>query len=122
MDRSGKGPVLCIWSLEVAAQQVGNRCFAGKDADFQRELARSISRTEAFIVANSSTPTSLATLNARKRAEALKAADSLKPEKLCKSDFVGVYDNLRAKGAAGMRALTDDLLSIPREPVINPCI
>lgn len=122
VDRSGKGPVLCLWSLYVATQEIGNRCFAGKDREFREELDRSITRTEAFIVANSSTPVTQADLRARKEAEAATAAEHLKPERLCKSEWVQLYENFRSAGAAGLKASTDELLSVPREPVINPCI
>lgn len=122
VDRTGKGAVLCMWSLYVAAQELGRRCFAGQDPDFQAELARSIARTEDFIVKNSSSPTTLADLQARKASEAAGAADDLRPEKLCKSEWPQLYTNFKSAGAAGLRAGTDELLSVPREPVINPCI
>jgi hypothetical protein len=117
-DHSGKGAVLCAWRLMLAAQAVGRRCFAGQDAAFQAELARSIARTDAFILKNSSarpTPADLARFKARVGEE----VDRQRPA-LCAEDEV--YRAFRDAGTAAMRTTTDELLSVPREPVLNPCL
>ena len=41
---------------------------------------------------------------------------------VCSRDAESMYEALRTAGAAGLRAQVDDLLSIPREPVLNPCL
>ena len=118
VDGSGKGAVLCAWSLYVVAQEVGRRCHAGEDAAFQDELGRSVARTDAFILRNSSAHPKPADLAARK-AMALRETPAAA---LCAGTTAELYDQFRRQGAAALRASTDDLLSVPREPVMNPCV
>jgi hypothetical protein len=118
VDRRGKGAVLCAWSLYVVAQEVGRRRHAGEDAAFQDELARSVARTDAFILRNSSAHPTPADLAARK-ALALRETPAAA---LCTGTTAELYDQFRKQGAAALRASTDDLLSVPREPVMNPCV
>lgn len=120
VDRSGKGAVLCAWSMLAAAKQIGDRCFPGQDRALREELDRSIERTEAFIVENSSAPVTRADLQSFKSARGPK--DGAASAELCRSDWAELYVGLRAGGAEALRAYTDDLLSLPREPVMNPCL
>lgn len=120
VDRSGKGAVLCAWSMLAAAKQVGDRCYPGQDQALRKELNRSIERTQAFIVENSSAPVTRADLQSFKSARG--PNDSMAPLGLCRSDWVELYVRFRDKGAEALTAYTDELLSLPREPVMNPCV
>ena len=119
VDNTGKGAVLCARMLYIAAEQVGRQCAAGQDAAFQQELTRSLSRIDRFIIANSSQPVTQAQLDA---ARAREQAQNRRHVKLCEGDMLGLYQAIRAQGPQAMRTSVDDLLSIPREPVLNPCL
>jgi hypothetical protein len=118
-DRSGKGAVLCAWGIYEAARAAGRACFDGQDGPFQAELERSISRIDQFILANSSRHITQAQLDERRRRgleEVRQAGD------ICKGAAAQMYVALRTRGAAALGAGTDELLSVPREPVMNPCL
>lgn len=117
VDRTGKGPMLCVWSLYVAAQDVGRQCFPGQDKRLQAELATSIRTTDAFILKNSSSHPTPADLAVRK-AVILREVKA----QACAGDTLELYRAFQKGGVAALRASTDEMLSIPREPVMNPCV
>lgn len=117
VDRSGKGAVLCTWSLLVTAQEVGRRCFSDQDESFQEELEASINKIEVFIQQNSSSRPSASDIAARKAAMVRRTGGAV-----CSADLVRLYRSFRDRGADALRASTDDMLSTPREPVMNPCV
>jgi hypothetical protein len=118
-DRTGKGAVLCVWMIYAEVQATGQTCFKGQDQAFQAELDSSIKRIDAFIIKNSSRPVTQAGLDARK-AQGRQQLGAIK--NLCTSGAAQMYQALRAGGPDKLRASTTDLLSIPREPVTNPCL
>lgn len=119
VDNSGKGAVLCIWSIYDAVRLVGRECHAGQDAAFQAELEQSIARIDDFIIANSKHPVSKEQLDAR-RAQGLRGLQM--HGSICAGSAEQLYQMLRRGGPEALRAQTADLLSIPREPVMNPCL
>jgi hypothetical protein len=119
IDNSGKGAVLCIWSIYDAVRLVGRECHAGQDAAFQAELEQSIARIDDFIIANSTSPVSKEQLDAR-RAQGLRGLQVR--GSICAGGAEQLYQMLRRSGPEAIRAQTADLLSIPREPVMNPCL
>lgn len=116
-DRSGKGAVLCSWSVLVLAQEVGRRCPALREPALQTELDRTVAKVDAFILANSSQKPTRADL-ARWKARTM---EGLTPAGLCAGEPLELYMEVRKLGPSHIRASTNDLLSIPREPVMNPC-
>lgn len=119
IDNSGKGAVLCIWSIYDAVRLVGQECHPGQDAAFQAELEQSIARIDDFIIANSTHPVSKEQLEAR-RAQGLRLLQAR--GSICAGGAEQLYQMLRGSGPDALRAQTADLLSIPREPVMNPCL
>jgi hypothetical protein len=118
-DKTGKGAVLCVWGIYQAAKAVGAECHKGADAAFQSELERSLNRIDEFIVANSKHPVTRKDLETR-RIEGLRQLRS--SGNICVGDAAKLYNALHDSGAAALQAQTTDLLSIPREPVMNPCL
>jgi len=119
VDRTGKGAVLCTWGILEAARTAERECFRDDDKAVEAELDRSISRIDAFIIHNSVRPVTPAALEA----ERLRGIQALHASgNICKSDAGKMYEAIRAGGASRLEASTTDLLSIPREPVINPCL
>jgi 16S rRNA C1402 (ribose-2'-O) methylase RsmI len=123
IDATGKGAVLCAWMLYSAAEQIGETCFKGQDSAYQAELRNSLARIDRFIIANSPERVTQAQLDARRttsRRENLAAAS--RTGGLCTGEMRELYTAFRTVGADGLRAGVDDLLSIPRKPVFNPCV
>lgn len=118
VDRTGKGAVLCSWSLLVVAQEVGKRCFPGQDEALQAELEISIKKTEAFIQENSSSRPKPSDIAARKAAMVREA----RGQALCTADPAQLYRGFKDNGVDALRASTEEMLSTPREPVMNPCV
>ena len=119
VDTTGKGAVLCVWGIYQAARAAGRTCHKGQDQAFQAELDRSLSRTDAFIVRNSRNRVTRADL-AKRRTVGLK---QLRQQgDLCTGDADRLYRAMLVGGAARLRSQTADLLSIPREPVMAPCL
>ncbi|NIJ07836.1 hypothetical protein FHS31_001446 [Sphingomonas vulcanisoli] len=119
IDKSGKGAVLCMWGIYQAASAVGLECHKGEDAAFQNELKRSLDRMDDFIIKNSKRPVSKADLESR-RSEGLQQLRS--SGNICIGDAAKIYSALQSAGAMNLEKQTTDLLSIPREPVMNPCL
>jgi hypothetical protein len=111
VDQSGKGAVLCMWSIYVAVEQGVERCdlppMAG-DAD----VAPAIRRIEDFILENTTQGISQAVL------DGYKARGSEQPDARQCAD-IGIF---RKHLLENIAAITDDLLSVPREPLWNPCL
>ena len=118
-DRTGKGAVLCMWGILDAVRTAGRECFKGQDKDFQSELNPSLARMDQFIIQNSSHHATQATIDAI-RSQGTRQHHSL--GNICTGDASKMYLSFRARGVAQLRALVSENLSIPREPVINPCL
>lgn len=117
-DTTGKDAVLCSWRIYAGALEIGELCHPGEDAALKAELARSVTRVERFIVAHSSTGLTQKTLDAQK-ADGLA---ELNGRAVCATTAPQLYHGLRNLGAEALRAEVDHLLSVPREPVLNPCL
>ncbi len=112
-----EAPVLCIWEQLMATQLVGEKCHAGEDADLQSELASSVHRVDAFIMANDATATP-------DKVEAFKKQfrdQSLSQDLCANPDAKGMYDDAKKAGPEGMRSDTDQLIAVPRKPVRDGC-
>jgi len=112
-----QAPVLCIWEQLMATQLVGEKCHAGEDAALQSELASSVHRVDAFIMANDATATP-------DRVEAFKKQfrdQSLSRDLCADPDAKGMYADAKSAGPQGMRSDTDQLISVPRKPTKEGC-
>jgi hypothetical protein len=120
IDRTGKGAVLCAWGIYESIRVIGRECHQGQDVAFRTELDQSLARIDDFIMKNSrQSPITKADLNAR-RMEGLKQLHA--SGNICMGDGEKMYVMFRTRGAPALRAQTTDLLSVPREPVMNPCL
>ena len=117
-DLSGKPAVLCMWQLDIAMLALSRQCDSSDDKEFQQELESPVSTINRFIVLNSHRrPVTQSQIEAQASA---KVAKFQTPD-ICRSDLPAIYRTLKDRGAAALRASTADMLSVPREPVINPC-
>lgn len=118
-DNSGKGAILCTWSIFETIRAVGQECYKGQDTAFQAELDRSMERIDEFIIKNSKHPVTRAEIEAE-RAQNLQKLRS--GWYMCIGYGPRMYEDLRKKGPETLNVQTTNLLSIPREPVMNPCM
>lgn len=119
VDRSGKGAVLCMWSIYVSIQHGVELCKLDAQPS-DAELGRSIERIEEFTLENTTIGVSAGDLRDYK-ADTYKQTKSMidagQGDAVCR-DIARFRDSL----ADGLKDQTDALLSIPREPLWNPCI
>ena len=123
-DSSGIG-VLCFWNLVLIAQAYPQRCgWSAVPAD--GVLSDAIGQIEGFIVANSSTPVTLEQLAvARQRLWDQSVALATEDGPLCdiaSNDGAAIAWEWRKSEPNFLRKLVQGVLSIPREPVMNPCL
>ena len=108
------GAVLCAYWIYLDVQAIGERCFPN-DQRFQSTLAAEIPRIEKFIMDNApATSEQVGQMRARMRADAVGATCG-------SSDLAGMYVAMRNREGE-LHKSVDDLLSVPRKPVLNPCL
>lgn len=122
IDNSGKGGVLCGHSIIAATLAFARICKPEGQIQIQR-LEKAISRFEAFEVEHGKWAIAQAkefTANA-----ILETFPKKTGKKICKSatnSNLELFENFYI-GFAGEKAskAVDDILSVPRKPVMNPC-
>jgi hypothetical protein len=117
-DNSGKGAVLCSWSINLSVQARTADCgWARRPVD--DAIDEAITAIDDFILANSSLHPTRPMLEDFKRRAAESERRIVTRERYCESrnsEFIRSADPDRIR--EGVKAL----LSIPREPVMNPCL
>jgi hypothetical protein len=132
MDMSGHGAVLCVWRIYLAVAVYWDTCFPDEDREARQELAKGIEAINAFILANSVPPVSKADLDARiaRDREQLLALPKEKIDHACLArpedgdagTLAAMRSRMRSIPPEEFRAGIADLLSVPRPPVMNPCL
>jgi hypothetical protein len=123
IDHSGHGAVLCAWNIYVGLAAVLDVCFPDEEPELREDLHRGIEAMKEFIVTNSLQPVSKADLEAQV-ARALAQARELSTKGQCsalKSEDT-VLHAIQSLPREQRRASVADLLSVPRPPVMNPCL
>ena len=128
-DRSGHGAVLCIWSIYIELRSSLDVCFQGKYPGLRVDLDGAIGAMNGFIAANSLAPLSaeaVGTAVTAHEAAAQAAAANTAPGRLprmCDSPDLGQMAAMMARASHDdMQKTVTDLLSVPRPPVMNPCL
>ena len=120
-DKSGKGAVLCTWSLYLSTRTLAAACeLPRQPAD--DAIDRAIAEIDDFILANSSLHPDRAALERFKRDAAdseLALARRRGLDSACRNDMVKF---LRSAPPDKIEASVKALLATPREPVMNPCL
>ena len=122
-----RGAVLCYWQIMITVKVFGDRCRVGQDETFRNFVDEAISETDNFIITNA-----LATEEAVGQAKA--AIYQLYSEpcltvncsrrfNVCESrDYQKLYEGLRVREISSLRIGLKEFLSVPRKPVMNPCL
>ncbi|HYI49288.1 MAG TPA: hypothetical protein VEX35_12575 [Allosphingosinicella sp.] len=102
----GRAGLLCVWAVNASLVEVGRRCAGARNAPFQAELERSVSRLEDYTRRHS---TEGAALMAEYRARQI-VGDA----QLCHPDTLELYQQASEGAAGALGALlgeTDRLLA-----------
>lgn len=118
-DNTGHGAVLCMWGVMSGLRYAGEQCHAHEDATFRQALSTSVARIEAFILRNAHHPAFTQTNLDERRRIGLEQLRAQGP--VCTGYAEEAYRKMRTLGPAMIERSTEDLLSIPREPVMAPC-
>ena len=129
MDRSGHGAVLCAWQLFIDQKLILEAC-PGDDIDWAQEFSTAVDRTNDFIIANSfdrPTKQQLEDHIAQRLAgytQKLATMSTADAERTCRNMRAApkAMKIFKAMGHEKFRAYVDDLLSVPRLPVLVPCL
>jgi hypothetical protein len=114
-DNSGKGAVLCSWSINLSVQARTADCgWARRPVD--DAIDEAITAIDDFILANSTLhPTRPMLEDFKRRAAESECHRTVTREQYCRdTEFIRSTEPIRE----GVKAF----LSIPREPVMNPCL
>lgn len=114
----GEG-VICAWAIYTAAAEIGRRCHPGENAEAQEELQRSVSRIDAYVVANTNPHETQQQLDEFKRRQG-HVGDSL--EFLCHGFADQLYRSIAQQGAQAIRESVDSMVSRPGEPTWGTCL
>lgn len=127
-DTSGKGAVLCAELILMEARYMSQLCkWERTPAD--EAIDQAIADIDAFVIANSSEPVTQEQLDQRKvdyfssrpvPGEVPPPRCVADPTKL-DSDTKFLWD-VHSQEAAQVEGWIADLLSVPREPLLNPCL
>ncbi|MBL4726746.1 MAG: hypothetical protein JKY83_08765 [Rhizobiaceae bacterium] len=141
MDQSGLGAVLCTSSLLVSTKIWMDICDDFNNSKSSKRLNTAMDRIGKFIVENSMSPVSLDELNAQIAVKTNKLRLGILEEQkksghtsnstllLCRGSheeaikFVEqMSDGIAGQSEKEFDQSIDDLLSVPRLPVMNPCL
>ncbi len=128
-DVSGHGAVMCAWGIYLQLREQLESCNASGNEPLKKNLDTAISRIGDFIVANAVPPMSKADVDGmlqqrlgvvRKEAAGLPQAQK---DRQCKAgETTGTLQKLRTMPQAQWDSSLNDLLAVPRPPVMNPCL
>jgi hypothetical protein len=124
IDQTGLGAVLCAWTIYVDVMLAAEACFPDSHAEIRKHLVEGVDAMNDFIVANNPDPVKKADLEnqiAKRRAEKFSRlpASVIGTQQCPLSDFVRNFE----KGTPEeWRASISKMLSVPRPPVMNPCL
>lgn len=127
LDRSGHGAVLCVWEFIVEFESFLDIC-RGDDDHWKTELSSAIERTNEFIISNDFTGSIIHRQNRRRthiHSRNLKSINDIPEDDLaeyCTNSPVFFRRWLSEGGLDNFRTFLDDVLSVPRFPVMSPCV
>lgn len=114
----GEG-VICALAIYSVVTEVGRRCHPAEDVEVQEELARTILRLDAFVLANTNGQVTQQQIDEFKRQQGHFGASE---EFLCHGDADQMYRAVVAQGADELRQAVDGLVSRPGEPTWGTCL
>ena len=120
-DSTGKGAVLCSWMIYTGIQAQRDAC-DWEPVPADAAIDQAVTDIEAFIVENSTQPVTLEQLAAHKKSQAGPTVESCEFDPEDRTSWPAMAWAARKVDPAEINRDTADLLSVPREPVMNPCL
>ena len=127
-DKSGHGAVLCNWAIYIEVRNSLDICFQDKYPRLHEELDSAIGSINSFIAANSLVPMSeeagvsaVAARDAAVRADAANTASG-RPPRPCSPDIGQMAAAMAHVSHDDFQKAVTNLLSVPRPPVMSPCL
>ena len=128
-DHSGHGAVQCSWEIYVAVRVHMAACSPGEDPQLEADLDDALDRINDFIAENSLVPikrSQLADAIAQREQKAKLALLGRPQEdqrKKCEADGLAAFIKaIKLTPREKRKSSLDDLLSVKRPPVMNPCL
>ncbi|MDF7773947.1 hypothetical protein P1X14_01705 [Sphingomonas sp. AOB5] len=112
----GEG-VLCLWAISTAMEEVGRRCTAGQDKEFQLALSEGNVKLRSFVLANSDMTVEGATAFQKQMAH-----KDMPTAEMCQGDTLSLYELMRKNGAAKHRSSVDEHVAKPGTPSWGACL
>lgn len=123
-DNSGKGAVWCAWEIAVEIINELEIC-ASDDKEFGKNIDLAIDRINDFIVVNNLTPITKIEIEdriKRKLSKLQQGVSKKSKEDLRKWCGTNMASHAKSTPSEKFKSDMDELLSIPRPPVMNPCL
>ena len=120
-DTSGKGAVLCAWAIYLSVQTETAACGRVRNKS-DDAIDEAIVVIDQFILSNSSLKPTQPMLEDFKRRVAERDLNAARRQGLKKFCELGGTEPFRRFTPEQIRASVKDLLAVPREPVMNPCL
>jgi hypothetical protein len=119
-DQSGKGAVLCTWSIYLSVQQVTKICGLPRRTT-DDAIDKAIEAIDEFIIANSSLRPNKRMIEEFKHAAEQQQLRLLRQQQknFCANNDIEFF---RKPSPEQIQESVKSLLSVPREPVMNPCL
>ncbi|MEP7240992.1 MAG: tetratricopeptide repeat protein [Devosia sp.] len=121
VDTTGKGAVMCIWSIYTSVEATVDACgLPTTPAD--DAIRGGLERISKFIIENSHQPVTeeqLESWSARIKNQQIMTVVQPIGRKACGGEDIAPF---RTGSPDQIEQSIDDLLSIPREPLMNPCL
>lgn len=126
-DFSGHGAVMCAYNMYLWVKGVLDSCFPEAHEEWKAEVDTALGKIRAFIAKNNLQRTPQSEIDAAFQSkysqliQHLRAFDDER-QRMCavyKENMIRYMDGLKLDG---FRAQITDLLSVPRPPVMNPCL
>jgi len=123
-DTSGLGAVMCTWETYVEVKAGLSACQTEKYADVLKDLDQALDMINDFVVANSLSPVAKSQLEADIEERTKHALESQPSNSACPHQELVILfaDRLIAMPADEFWKSVEKMLSVPRPPVMNPCL
>ena len=127
VDQSGHGAVLCSWAIAIEVAVGLDACFPGDYGELRADNDAAVTAMNQFIARNDSPPLTLEQIQAAtdRAGEQLRAGLTAltADQRAQRCHSIGAFiKQMAAMGHAGRQRSLDDLLSVPRKPLRQPCL
>lgn len=130
VDNSGHGALLCSLNIDIALKGMAELCYPNKYQEYREDLGTAIDQIIDFTVKNNLVPITREEVEAetvakaRRRLEEAKRLDPTQLKQLCEVNDISVAAARMAETTTHEQRMKElrDMLSVPRPPVLNPCM